>query len=158
PLKNSGGMKLALRCVAAKQKFIDPPVGAKNNANCPDAQPKPKDTSDNANSIALLLEYGPFRFWDGGDLTWNMEAEVVCPANRIGLVEFYQVNPSRLDIEHYPLLVHRLAPTISLMNNGPRKGTEKATVATLKSSPGIQAMYQVHRNVRDDSENNTPDE
>jgi hypothetical protein len=45
------------------------------------------------------------------------------------------------------------------MNNGATKGTAASTIAALKSSPGIQAMYQVHKNLRaDGAVNNTGDE
>jgi hypothetical protein len=40
------------------------------------------------------------------------------------------------------------------MNNGARKGSDPQTVATLKETKSLQAVYQVHKNVRDGGQHN----
>ena len=44
------------------------------------------------------------------------------------------------------------------MNIGPTKGCGRETFAALKSVPSLQAMYQVHRNIRTGPQGNAPDE
>jgi beta-lactamase superfamily II metal-dependent hydrolase len=126
------------------------------NPLCSDAPAdQAPDGSDNARSLALLFTLGRFRFFDAGDLTWNVEKKLVCPIDLIGQVDLYQVTHHGMANSNHPTLVRTIAPTVAIMNNGPRKGGAAATVKLLRSVPSIEAAYQLHRNVATATEDNT---
>jgi competence protein ComEC len=157
PLKQrEGSPVLTIQCLAAHKKMIDPPAGAKENPLDKDSKPKADDRSDNANSIVQLIKFGDFKFYDGGDLTWNVEHDLAAPINRIGTVDVYQVTHHGLAQSNNPVLVKAIEPTVAIMNNGTIKGCEPEVFATLKSTPTIKAVFQLHKNLRPDGDvNNT---
>jgi competence protein ComEC len=120
-----------------------------------DFEAKPEDKTDNANSVGILLTFGRFKFFDGGDLSWNIENRLVCPKNLIGAVTVYQVDHHGTDASNNPTLVGALKARVAVIDDGPRKGGEARTFATLKSVKETEAIYQLHRNLRTTDKDNT---
>ena len=116
---------------------------------------KAEDKSDNAKSIGLLVSYGDFEFLNLGDLTWNIEHQLVCPDNVLGRVDLYMATHHGMNSSNNPVLVKAIQPTVSIMCNGARKAGSPESVALLKSLSSVKAAYQLHRNVQTSEAENT---
>lgn len=150
---------LQIRVLTSGGIVIGEQPGAAQIKPCgPNFQPQAEDKTDNVNSVGFLLSFGRFKFFNGGDLTWNIENRLACPENLVGGVDVYQVNHHGADNSNNPSLVRALKPRVAIIDSGPRKGAEVNTFATLKSVPEIEAVYQLHRNVRTTAKDNAPPE
>lgn len=156
PLK---GAKVKILCANARVggESAGAPQVRKCEAN-PEHPAKPEDSSDNARSIGFLLTVGDFNFLDLGDLTWNVEHKLVCPANLVGTVDVYQVSHHGLDASNSPALLKAVSPTVAVMNNGAKKGGSAPTTKWLREVSSIKDVFQVHRNVATTPADNTAPE
>lgn len=119
-------------------------AGAKN-ATCADYKSRAPDVdADNDQSVGFVLKFGKFDFLDLGDLTWNFEPKLVCPANLIGKIDLYQTTHHGLDRSNSPQMLAAIQPTVAVMNNGPRKGGPAGVFETLRKVGNVQDIWQGH--------------
>jgi beta-lactamase superfamily II metal-dependent hydrolase len=145
------GDKVALKgadvtVLTSDGNVIDKPLAGGGQANplCAKAEKKADDPTENARSLGVLVTFGSFKFFDIGDLTWNKELELACPANKVGPVDLYVTTHHGMDVSGPEALVHALRPRVVIMNNGSRKGGSPAAWKIVKSSPGLEDMWQLH--------------
>jgi competence protein ComEC len=120
------------------------PGAGQPNPLCAQWMPLEQDGSEDARSIGLLVRHGAFRMIDLGDLTWNKEHELVCPENRVGTIDLYLTTRHGLNGTGSPAAVHALRPRVALFNNAGMKGASREHWLTVKSSPGLEDIWQLH--------------
>jgi beta-lactamase superfamily II metal-dependent hydrolase len=148
------GIEVVVLAAAGHTLSSSLPGAGGPNPLCTEAPPKEEDKSENAQSVGILLTYGKFRMIDLGDLTWNKELELACPANRLGQVDVYLSTHHGSSLSGPAAMVHALHPRVAVMNNGARKGGDASAWQIIHSSPGLEDIWQLHYAVEAGEKNN----
>ena len=151
------GINVDVLTSAGERIQVALPGAGQPNPLCSSTAKKDDDPTENARSLGMLISYGKFRMLDLGDLTWNKEMQLVCPNNLIGTVDVYLTTHHGLSQSNCPALVDAVHPRVAVMNNGARKGGNPSAWQTVKDSPGLQDIWQLHYSVEGGKEHNMPD-
>lgn len=146
---------------SAGQSIAMPLPGAgQATASCSTTSQLPsisEDAEDDA-SIGLLFTFGKFRMIDLADLEAHASYDLACPLNRIGTVDVYNVNVHGQFKGMTPVLLDALRPRVAIMANGARKGGDPPTWPILRSSPGLEDIWQSHFSVSGGKDRNASDD
>jgi beta-lactamase superfamily II metal-dependent hydrolase len=146
-----------LRILAADGRVEGEKQDAGPITKCDDGdEAGPEDKTDNARSLVMLLSFGRFDFFAGGDLTWNIEHKLTCPKKLAPRVDVFLADHHGIDASNNPTLVAALSPEVAIVNNGARKGAEPKTMTLLLKQVGDIGVFQLHKNVREDAVNTDP--
>lgn len=147
-----------MQVVSANGEHIAKPLSGAASANplCA-GQSFAEDTGENARSVGTLITFGKFRMINLGDLTNKEELELVCPDNRVGTVDLYLTTHHGLNTSNAQAIVHALKPRVAIMNNGARKGGTPEAYKIIRSSPGLEDLWQLHYSTAGGKDANSPD-
>jgi competence protein ComEC len=120
------------------------PGAGRPNPSCADSKAQDPDPTENAQSVSSYITFGKFRVVHMGDLTYNKELDLMCPANRLGTTDLFIVSHHGQAISNSPALVHALRPRAAIINNGTRKGGQPDAMRVLFSSPGLEDLWEMH--------------
>lgn len=140
-----GGMTVTI-VMADAQPIAKPLPGAgEANPSCAGMESMANNGGEeNARSTASVISWGKTRIAAFGDLTWDREKDLFCPTDRVGKVDVYLATHHGTGLSGSPAAVNALAPVVAIVGNSARKGADAERMKTIKASPRIQGVWQLH--------------
>lgn len=132
--------------VSADGNLIAQPLPGAGQPNpfCAQSEKRPADETENARSLGILIIFHKLRILDLGDLTWDKEMDLMCPVNKIGHVDLLVVSHHGWFHSSSPALVYGITPRVDIMDNGATKGGSTPTLETVRKTPGLEDLWQLH--------------
>ena len=157
PVKGLDWRIVAAAGTALKAPMTGAPGAGRPNLACAGTLPKDITTDpENGQSVGSVITLGRFRAADFGDLLWNNELALMCPSNPLGTVDLFMATNHGSNTSNSPPMVHGLRPRVALMQNGTTKGAAVDVMQTLRSSPGLEDIWQLHWSYTAGIEHNAP--
>jgi competence protein ComEC len=134
------------KVISSDGAVIDHPLpgAGQENPACKTAPQPPLDASENPRSLGTLFTFGKLRILDLGDLTSDKEMLLMCPVNKLGAVDIYIVSHHGSLTSNSPLFLNGIAPRVAIMDNGATKGGAPSSWDTVKKSPRLEDLWQLH--------------
>jgi beta-lactamase superfamily II metal-dependent hydrolase len=133
------------------------PGAGEANPSCAGMEPMANNGGEeNARSTSAVISYGKVRIAAFGDLTWDREKDLFCPADKVGKVDVYLATHHGTGLSGSPAAVNALAPIVTIMGNGTRKGADPARVATIEKSPRNEGLWKLHASIPNPQVNGDP--
>lgn len=140
-----------------KKPLAGAPGAGQQNPACAKTPPKDITTDpENGQSVGSVVTLGKFRAADFADLLWNKELDLMCPNNPIGTVDIFMVTNHGINVANSPPMVLGLRPRVAIMQNGTNKGAAVDVMQVLRSSPGLEDIWQLHWSYTAGIEHNAP--
>ena len=114
------------------------------NPACKGAESYPSDQTENSRSLGTLITFGKLQILDLGDLTRDKETELVCPSNKLGLIDIYIVSHHGWYQSGSPAFLNAIAPRVAIMDNGAKKGGTPSAWEIIEKSPRLETLWQLH--------------
>ncbi len=149
---------LHVEVVSGDGKLIQKPLpgGGEQNPYCAESEKRAADQTENARSLGLFMTFGKVKLLDLGDLTWDKEMELMCPANKLGHVDVLIVSHHGWYQSSSPALVDAITPVVAIMDNGETKGGSTPTLETIRAIPGLKTLWQLHYSDEGGPQHNAP--
>jgi competence protein ComEC len=140
-----GGMTVTIVMADAKPLEKPLPGAGESNASCAGMEGMAANGGEeNARSTASVISYGKVRIAAFGDLTWDREKDLFCPIDKVGKVDVYLATHHGTGLSGSAAAVNALSPVVAIVGNSARKGADAARMKTIKASPRIQGVWQLH--------------
>ena len=98
--------------------------------------------SEDPQSVAVLVQFGKFRFANFGDGRWNRPLELLCPNNLIGKLDVLET-PGHGTAPPLPAFGATM-PRVAVADNGAHKGGGPEVLKGYQSLRGFEALWLLH--------------
>jgi len=150
---------MEVKVLSAAGHVIDAPLAASGGPNpaC-EGYPRPAaDTTEDGQSVGVLISFGDFRMVDMGDLTRDREYDLACPVDKIGRVDLYLASHNGGAASGSAAFVRALDPHVAIVASGPREGGDAGVWQTIRDTRGVLDIWQLHYAMGADKQHNAPD-